>query len=82
MIYRIVYRLRIIAVCLIVFFALDYLFQWKISQEILVVVPFFLLAYVIASMIMIFVRFRQQYRRPPKTFPDKTMSQETEKHDE
>jgi len=93
MIFRIVWILRIIAVCLIVFFVLDYLLKWNTGREILIIsIPFFLV-YVIMSMIAAFVRFRIAGRVPPppksdlplaqrnnkKTAPDKAPSQEDEK---
>ena len=68
MIFRIVWILRIIAVCLIVFFGLDYLLKWDIGGKLLIVIPFFLLVYVIMSMIAVFVRFRR-ISRPPETPP-------------
>ena len=69
MIFRIVWILRIIAVCLIVFFVLDYLLKWNIGGELLIIVPFFLLVYVMMSMIAVFVRFRRMSRPVPKIPP-------------
>jgi biotin transporter BioY len=73
MIFKIVYALRVIAVCLIAFFLLAYILKWNIDKEIVLITSsFFLLGYVIMSMIAVFVRFRQIHRKPSKTIPQET----------
>ena len=73
-IFKIIKVLRIITVCLIVFLALDYFLKWNIiksisdyNRDILVIgAILFFVTYLVASWIMIFVRFRYMNRRHPK----------------
>lgn len=69
MIFKIVYVLRIIAACLIVLFVLDHFLKWNVGKSLIVIIAFFLLVYVIMSMIAAFVRFRRISRPLPKTPP-------------
>ena len=73
-IFRVVYVLRIITVCLIILLVLDYFLKWNIiksiadyNRDILITgAVLFIVVYLIASWIMIFVRFKYMNRRPPK----------------
>lgn len=73
MIFKVIKVLRVITVCLIVFLALDYFLKWNIiksiadyNKDILIVgAILFFVTYLVASWIMIFVRFRYMNRRPP-----------------
>ncbi|MEW6026666.1 MAG: hypothetical protein AB1599_05170 [Planctomycetota bacterium] len=75
LIFKIIKVLRIITVCLIVFLALDYFLNWGLikaiadyNKDILIVgAILFFVTYLVASWIMIFVRFRYMNRRPPST---------------
>ena len=84
MIFKIIKVLRIITVSLIVFLALDFFLKWGVIKSIadynkdILIVGFllFIVTYLVASWIMIFVRFKYMNRRPsqPTTQEDDKVS--------
>jgi len=69
LIFKVIKVLRIITICLLVLFVLDYLFKWGLSKNLIIIVCLILIAYIIASLIMILTRVKQMGRKPPNITP-------------
>jgi len=67
MLNKIVYVFRIIAICLIIFLLVAYILKWNFGKQVFLATAFFMLVYVLLSMLLVITKFKHIQRPPAKS---------------
>ena len=65
MLAKTIYVIRLLAFVLILFLIISFVMKWDLGKGVLVAVAFFLLLYVLASMLLVIMKFRTVHQKPP-----------------